>query len=110
MYLYLILRGKEHPHVGESRTVLDTGFHVVDSGFQVLDFSLCQWNSNSAFQSLADSGFLELYSGFHKQKFSPSPNSTTKNSENPDSLHVVRRTSLISIFGKLNGQFFLCYR
>ena len=28
------------PHVRESRTVLDSGFHVVDSRFQVLDFSL----------------------------------------------------------------------
>ena len=44
----------------------------MDSGFQVPDSSLCQWN--------LDSGFVELYSGlqahqifpdsgFHKQKF-----------------------------------------
>ena len=31
---------KMAPHVRESRTVLDSGFHVVDSRFQVLDFSL----------------------------------------------------------------------
>ena len=29
-------------HVGESKTVLDSGFHAVDSRFQVLDFSICQ--------------------------------------------------------------------
>ena len=40
------------PHVMESRTVLDSGFHTVDSGFQVLDSSLCQWNLDSGFQSL----------------------------------------------------------
>ena len=28
------------PHVRESKTVLDCGFHIVDSGFQVLDSSL----------------------------------------------------------------------
>ena len=31
-------------HARESKTVLDSGFHAVDSGFQVLDSSLCQWN------------------------------------------------------------------
>ena len=30
------------PHVGKSRTVLDSGFHAVNSGFQVLDSSICQ--------------------------------------------------------------------
>ena len=29
------------PHVRESEGVLDSGFHDVDSGFQVLDSSLC---------------------------------------------------------------------
>ena len=33
-------------------TVLDSGLHAVDSGFQVLDSSFCQWNLNSGFQSL----------------------------------------------------------
>ena len=36
------------PHVGESKT----GFHSMDSGFQVLDSSLCQWNLDPGFQSL----------------------------------------------------------
>ena len=52
------------PQVRESRTALDSGFHVRDSGFQVLDSNLCQWNLNSGFRSLVDSGFLELYSEF----------------------------------------------
>ena len=113
-------------HVRESRMVLDSEFHAVDSGFQVLYSSVCQ--QDSGFQSLVgfwiprvvfqipgtlfqclsvgfwipifsgiqdslscipdsrysipvfvsrildsnrqmDSGFLELYSGFHKQNF-----------------------------------------
>ena len=29
--------GKTSPHVRESKTVLDSGFHAVDSGLQVLD-------------------------------------------------------------------------
>ena len=32
------------PHVSESKTVLDFGFHDVDSGFQVQDCSHCRWN------------------------------------------------------------------
>ena len=39
-------------HVGESKTVLDSGFYAVDSGFQELDCSHCQWNLDSVFQSL----------------------------------------------------------
>ena len=30
------------PHVMEFKRVLDSGFHAVDPGFQVLDSSLCQ--------------------------------------------------------------------
>ena len=39
-------------HVKESNTVLDSGFHAMYSGFQVLDFSLSQWNLDSRLQSL----------------------------------------------------------
>ena len=42
----------ESPHVRESKTVSDSGFHAVDSGVQVLDDSLCQWNTDTRFQSL----------------------------------------------------------
>ena len=40
------------PHLRGSKTVLDSRFHSVDSGFQVLDLGLCQWNLDSGFQSL----------------------------------------------------------
>ena len=40
------------------------GFWVPVPGFRIL----CQWNLDSGFQSLLDSGFPELYSGFHKKK------------------------------------------
>ena len=40
------------PLIRESRTVLVSGFHAVDSGFQLLDSSLCQWNLDSGFHSL----------------------------------------------------------
>ena len=33
---------KDLRHVREPKTVLDSGFYAVDSGFQVLDCSLCQ--------------------------------------------------------------------
>ena len=39
-------------HVREPKTVLDSGFHTVDSGIQVLNASLCQWNLDSRFQLL----------------------------------------------------------
>jgi len=38
--------------VRESRAVLDSGFHAVDSRFHVLDSSLCQWNVDSGLKSL----------------------------------------------------------
>ena len=41
----------------------------MDSGGQVLDSSLCQWNLDSGFQSLVDSGILELFSRFQSQGF-----------------------------------------
>ena len=41
----------------------------MDSGFQVLDFSLFQENLDSGFQSLVGSGFLETYSGFQSPRF-----------------------------------------
>ena len=49
-------------YVKESKTVLESGFDAVDSGFQVLDASLCP-DSNRWW----DSGFLELYSRFQQQ-------------------------------------------
>ena len=64
--------GKENsPHVRESTAVLDSGFHVVDSGFQALDFSgiFCQWNMDSGLQLFLGSGLLGLYAGFQSQVF-----------------------------------------
>ena len=45
-------------HVRDSKTFLDSGFHAVDSGFQVPHSSLCQWNLDSGLQSSVDSSFL----------------------------------------------------
>ena len=68
----------------------------MDSGGQVLDSSLCQWNLDSGFQSLVDSGILELFSRFQspgfrilRVKFSRIPDSKSKNF--PDSgLHEAK--------------------
>ena len=62
-------RGLSSPHIMESKKVLDSGQHAVDSGFQALDFSLSQQNLDSGFQSLVGSGFLEIYSGFQSPRF-----------------------------------------
>ena len=83
------------PHVRESKTSWDSGFDAVDSGFQVMDSSLCQWNLDSGSQLLV--GFQIPWavfripkhriqdffscipdskaqkSGFHKQKFRTFP-------------------------------------
>ena len=81
------------PHVRESKTSWDSGFHAVDSGFQVLDSSLGQWNLDSGFQSLV--GFRIPWAVFRIPKhripdsFSCIPDSTSKNFpqlRNPDSL------------------------
>ena len=55
------------PDESESKSVLDSGFHAVDSGFQVLDSTLCQWNLDSWFQYWL--GFFELYCGFQSPEF-----------------------------------------
>ena len=47
-----------HPCIRKTKTVLDSGFHAVDSGFQILDSSLCQRNLDSGFQSLVGLGTL----------------------------------------------------
>ena len=46
------------PHIMESMAVWDFGFNIVYSGFQKLDFSLCQWNVDSGLQSLVGFRFL----------------------------------------------------
>ena len=59
------------PMLGNPRqsSILDSGFHTVDSRFQLLDSNLCQWKLDSGSQNLRDSGFLELYSGFQNPGF-----------------------------------------
>ena len=54
------------PHVRESKTVLYFGFHAVDSRFQILDSSLCQWKLSSGFQSLV--GFRIPWAAFRIPK------------------------------------------
>ena len=75
-FLQNIKRCCSLPHVRISKTVLDSGFQAVESGLQVLDSSLCQWNLDSGFQSLVWFGILSCIpdskaqdSGFHKQSF-----------------------------------------
>ena len=47
------------PRIRESKTVLDSGFHAVDFGFQLLNSGICKWNLNSGFQSLVGSATRE---------------------------------------------------
>ena len=65
------------PHVRESKTVLDSGFHAMDSGFSLLD--LKSFSVDLGFRIPIVSGILDSYScipdskaqdsGFHKQNF-----------------------------------------
>ena len=48
------------PRIRESKTVLDSGFHAVHFGFQLLDSSFCKWNLDSGFQSLVGSATREV--------------------------------------------------
>ena len=41
------------PLQGICKTVLDSGIHAVNSGFQGVGSTLCQWNLDSGFQSKA---------------------------------------------------------
>ena len=56
------------PHVRESKTVLDSGFHAMDSRFQGTGFQI-QWDLDTRFFRQWDSGFLELFSGFQSPGF-----------------------------------------
>ena len=55
--------------------IQSSGFHAVESRFQALDFSLCQWNLDSGFQSLE--GFRISWTLFRipPAKISPIPES-----------------------------------
>ena len=46
------------PRKRESMTVLDSGFHAVDSGFLVLDSSLFYWNFFSSFYFICHWNFV----------------------------------------------------
>ena len=56
-------------HVRESKKSRILDSRRVDSLFQVLHSSLCQWNLDSRFQSLIGFQSKSQASGFHKQKF-----------------------------------------
>ena len=56
-------------HVRESKKSRILDSRGVDSLFQVLHSSLCQWNLDSRFQSLIGFQSKSQASGFHKQKF-----------------------------------------
>ena len=73
--------GHVSPHVRESKTVLDSGFHAVDFGFQLLDSSLCRWNLDSGFQSLV--GFRIPWPEFQipKRRIPDSPTQISPDSE-----------------------------
>ena len=59
------------PHrVRESKTVLDSGFHTMDSGFQIPDSSLCRWNLGS---------WIPIFSGI-PDSLSYSPDSKAQDS------------------------------
>ena len=94
-YLYTgFFLGDLSPDVRESKTFLNSGFHVTDSGFRIPGTGiriLCQWNLDSGFQSLV--GFQIPRAVFRIPKprtpdstanFSMIPNSTRKNFEDSE--------------------------
>ena len=57
-------------YVRKSKTVLDSGFHAVDSRFQTINFGfLVSGTWIPDFNRYRDSGFLELNSGFPSAGF-----------------------------------------
>ena len=83
------------PHVRESKTLLDSGFHTVDSRFQLLDSR--SFSGKLGFRIRIVSGIRDSYtcipdskaqdSRFHKQKFPRFriPNAKFPGFRNPDS-------------------------
>ena len=73
------------PNLRESKAVLDSEFHALHAGLQVLDPSLCQGKSDFVFQivgGIPDSlscilDFKAQDSGFHKQNLSQISDSTS---------------------------------
>ena len=94
------------PHVMESKTVLDSGFHTVDSGFQVMVFSLCQWNWDSGFQSLV--GFRIPCTVFRILK-PRIPDSTCKIFQISDSTSKNFPESEHEVLSFLQQRKYLCY-
>ena len=67
-----------HIVVNMVKTVLDSGFHAVDSGLQILDSSLCEWNLDSGFQSLVGFRIPWAVLRIPQTQFSKIPDSTSK--------------------------------
>ena len=75
-----VLWARNSPHVRETKTILDSGFHAMDSGFQSLDSRSFSVELGSGFQGpgfriphekisrIPESGFP--YMGPHKYTFS----------------------------------------
>ena len=92
------------PHVRESKTVMDSGFHAVDSGFRLLD---SRPFSGLGFQIPVVSEMPDSYScipdrkaqdsGFHKQKISKTPDTAGKNC--PDSFTWGKYICPCNLFG-----------
>ena len=72
------IRLKKHKHYQQQlspyKVIVDSGFHAVNSGFQVLDFG-CQWHLDSGFQSLVGFRIPRVKSHVPNPRI---PHSTTK--------------------------------
>ena len=64
---------------GNPRQSVDSEFHAMDSGFQVLNFSLCQGNFDSGLQLLVRFQISRAVFRISQAKFFQSPDPTSKN-------------------------------
>ena len=105
---------RRSPHVRESKTILDSGFHAVDSRFQILLNSCYGFHFGLSYGFFASGVRIPESNSYWDSGFLAPCGKKSPGFRNPDflTLHERREQAIISALSanKLSGRAFLSYR